>query len=254
MNIKAPEAKNISELKALWQEAFGDTDESIDSLFGTAFSHNRSMCVIEGDEVAAALYWFDCMHEGMPVAYIYAVATAVKYRGRGICRRLMECTHRHLAEQGYTGVVLVPANAGLFDFYKNIGYSVCSRIGELHCQSSGVSVPVRSLEGGEYAAVRRQLLPHGGVVQEGENLDYLLTYGEFYGGDGFLLAARRQGNTLIGIELLGDTAFAPDIVCTLGCTEGSFRIVGDDRDFAMYHPLSDSSAPPPEYFGLAFDI
>jgi hypothetical protein len=60
----------------------------------------------------------------------------------------------------------------------------------------------------------------------------------------------RDGEKLLGLELLGNTDAAPGIVAALGCKEGRFRIPGG-TPFAMYRPLSDISAP--TYFGLAFD-
>ena len=60
MIIKQPGKENIPQLRKLWKEAFGDTDAFLDLFFGTAFSKERSLCAVDGDSVAAALYWLDC--------------------------------------------------------------------------------------------------------------------------------------------------------------------------------------------------
>ena len=252
MNIDAPTLDLIPALRGLWKEAFGDSDEFLDLFWRTAFSTDRSECVTVDGEVAAALYWFDCECRGERVAYIYAVATAKKYRGRGICRRLMEDTHAKLKAQGYVGALLVPGSEWLFDFYAKLGYKNCGSIGEINCRAAEKETEIRRIDIEEYAKLRRGFLPHGGVVQEGENLAFLKEQTELYAGDSFLLAARRAENSLFGLELLGDAEKTSAILHSLGCTEGTFRLPDGNKPFAMYFTL-DEKHPAPEYFGLAFD-
>ena len=172
---------------------------------------------------------------------------------RGVCRELMADTHRHLKEHGYAGSILVPGEEELFGFYERLGYRVCGGIQEFSCSPSIDKTELRSINSEEYAALRRALLPKGGVIQEKENLDLLRSLAELYAGDGFILAARREGQALHAAELLGDISAAPAIVNTLDCAEGRFRTIGNDRPFAMYLPFADTPFPPPAYFGLAFD-
>lgn len=252
MNISAPTLDLIPALRGLWKEAFGDSDDFLDMFWRTAFSYDRCRCVTVDGEVAAALYWFDCECRGERVAYIYAVATAKKYRGRGICRGLMKDTHGHLRGLGYVGGLLVPGSEGLFDFYAKLGYKSCGSIGEITCVAAEKTTEIRRVDIDEYAKLRRDFLPHGGVVQEGENLAFLKEQAELYTGDSFLLAARRAENRLYGLELLGDAEKTSEILRSLGCTEGIFRLPDGNKSFAMYFPLYEKH-PAPEYFGLAFD-
>ena len=253
MTIDRPKQEQISALRGLWREAFGDTDEFLDIFWQTAYSPDRCRCITVNEEVAAALYWFDCLYEGSPIAYLYAVATAKAHRGQGLCRRLMEDTHRHLAARDYAGAILVPGEESLFRFYERLGYRVCSGVRSFSCDAGDAACAIRGLGTAEYAALRRQFLPRGGVVQEGENLAFLADQAAFYAGEDFVLAARREGETLVGIELLGDPAAAPPAVHALGCTCGTFRTPGNEMPFAMYLPLDGGTLPPPAYFGLAFD-
>ena len=202
---------------------------------------------------AAALYWFDCTHAGRPVAYIYAVATAKAFRGRGICRELMAHTHRQLEQLGYEGALLVPGDEGLAGMYGNMGYRHCGSMRTIACDAGAEDVPLRRIDKNEYGELRRQLLPVGGVVQERENMDFLASWATLYAGTDFLLAAIKEEDKLIGLELLGNERRAPAIVKTLGCIEGSFRTPGEGEPFAMYLPLGGSKLAPPAYFGLAFD-
>lgn len=253
MNTDTPEEGRIPALRALWKEAFGDGDEFLDSFFTTAFSPLRCRCTVAAGETAAALYWFDCLWQSRPAAYLYAVATARAYRGQGLATALMEDTHRYLAAHGYAGAVLVPGSGELFRFYHRLGYRECSRISEIRCGAAAEPVEIYRTDRTEYARLRKKYLPENGVLQQGENLRFLQTQAHFYAGDGFVLAARREENFLHGTELLGNPDAAPAIVRALGCTEGQFRIPGKDRPFAMFRPLGEDSVPPPSYFGLAFD-
>ncbi len=254
MRIEAPTKTHIPALRALWREAFSDSDAFLDRFFGVAFSPDRCrLATEEGGTLAAALYWLNSTYEGGKVAYLYAIATAKAYRGRGICSSLMADTHRHLSSLGYVGAALVPSTPSLFPFYERMGYSVCGRIREFSCPAAKEGLPIERIGAAEYGALRRSLLPKGGLLQEEEGLRFLQTEACFYKGDGFLLAARREGDRLRGIELLGDADRAPLILCSLGCAEGSFRTPGEGIPFAMYRPLRESPAPPPTYLGLAFD-
>ncbi len=236
--------------RRLWQEAFGDTDAFLDLFSSTAYAPQRSRTVTVDGHLAAALYWFDCSYNGKKIAYIYAVATAKAYRRQGLCHRLMEDTHRHLTEQGYAGAILVPGSKALFALYAGMGYTTCSAMQTICCQAQGKS-ECREIGKTEYAALRRQMLPPGGVVQEGANLDFLEKQAQFYAGPGFLLAARTEGERLHGLELLGDVQALPAIVAALGCKTGESRTSGNEQPFAMYYPLRDDTAP--TYFGFAFD-
>ena len=252
MRIEKPMASLVPSLRRLWHEAFGDGERFLDCFFGTSFSPDRCRCVTMDGEAVAALYWFDGLCEGRPVAYLYAIATAKTHRGQGLCRTLMAQTHKELSDKGYACALLVPGEPSLFDFYARMGYVPCGSIREFSCVASGEAVALSAMTPAEYAARRRALLPVGGVIQEGESMAFLAAQAELFGGEDFILAARREGDSLFGIELLGNAERAPAILSRLGYTEGRFRTVGEGSPFAMYLPLCED-APMPTYFGLAFD-
>ncbi len=234
----------------LWKEAFGDTDEFLDIFSATAYADERSNGIEINGKTVAALYWFDCEYKEKKIAYIYAVATAKAHRGQGLCHRLMNDTHRLLREQGYAGAMLVPGNRDLVDLYADMGYEPCTRVGQLSVTAEG-STECMPIDKCGYAVLRRQFLPQGGVMQEGENLDFLERQAAFYRGNDFVLAARKEGEKLIGMELLGNTETAAAIVGALGCKTGEFRIPNGNIPFAMGFFFEEMTKP--TYFGLAFD-
>ena len=243
MKADYPTREQTEGLCRLWQEAFGDDDAFLDTFWSTAFSSDRCRCITADGEVAAALYWFDCRCNGAPMAYLYAVATAKKHRGKGLCRRLLADTHTLLTKLGYAGSILVPGEPELFAMYEKMGYRRFGGMDTFLCEA-GQPTPLQQITAEEYARLRPGFLPEGGVEQDG--MAFLETYAKFYTGDGFLLAAAED----FGLELLGDATAGSGIAGALGWPSGKFRIPGA-APFAMYHPFTE--VPIPGYFGLAFD-
>jgi len=178
MIIKHPEKENIPALTALWMQAFGDTEAFVKGFFSTGYSPDRSMVCFEEDAVVAALYWFDCTWEDKRIAYLYAIATDEKHRGKGICNALMKHTHKHLQEQGYAGALLMPAEESLENFYGKMGYRSMNTTSFYEDPSKPVSLEAITPE--EYLSLRQQYLPKGGVQHTLPALRYLGTFAKFY--------------------------------------------------------------------------
>lgn len=252
MKIDFPIPQQGNELVALWQEAFGDSLEFIEGFFCTAYSPSRCRCVTIDEKVAAALYWFDVSYAGQRMAYIYAVATAASHRNKGICRQLMADIQAHLRMRGYSGILLVPQTDALRQMYGKLGYRPCTTISEFSCEAGSEPIELHRIDRDMYAALRREYLPAGGVIQDAENIAFLETMAFFYRGENFLLAAKTEGQQLNSPELLGDTRAAPGILKALNCTGGTFRTPGRGKDFAMFLPL-EKHTQAPGYLGYAFD-
>ena len=250
MNIDYPNQSQPDELRALWQEAFGDDDAFLEHFFTYGFAPDRCRCVTVDGKLAAALYWFDCSFQGKPLAYLYGVATFKAHRGKGFCKALAENTHNHLKYLGYAGEILVPAGEKLFQMYEKMGYETCARVTEFTCDAGLAPAEMCQVDKAEYQLLRRQFLPENGVIQEGDNLDFLETMADFYAGTDFLVAV-AHGEDFFAPELLGNAQAAPGILAALRKKQGQFRGPGGGKPFAMYHPLSETCAP--GYFGLAFD-
>lgn len=242
----------IADLRKLWQEAFGDSDDTLDAFFSIAFSPDRYYCILENGIPVSALYWFDCSLGEDKLAYIYAVATLQSHRGRGLARRLMEETHAILKSKGYAGAILVPGTEALFSFYEKIGYRTATTVTEFSCVPEDAAAKTVPIAHTEYARLRKDYLPVGSVIQEGETLRFLEAQGQFFKGDDFLLAGSIDGDVFVAQELLGNAQAAPAILRALHIQKGRFRTPGEGRPFAMYLPLREDSSKP-AYFGLALD-
>ena len=252
MKINAPAPSQLPQLKQLWHLAFHEEEAFLNLFFDTGFAPERCRCILAEDRVLAAVYWFDTECDGKKLAYLYGVATHPAAQGRGLCRKLMADTAAHLTKLGYDGILLVPQKEDLRAMYAGFGYREATSLTEFFCVAVPEPQPMHLIDRADYERLRRDYLPDRAVVQEGVCLDFLAGYAKFYKGLGFLLCAVADGDSLMGIELLGDRDAAPRILCSLGFHQGTFRCPGDKKPFAMFLPLKPD-APTPAYFGLAFD-
>ena len=252
MNFKHPGNEEIPQLLQLWKEVFGEYDGFWELFRNVAFLPDHCRCITENGQVIAGLYWFDCSCGKDKIAYVYAVVTNPAHRGRGLCRKLMEDVHALLKARGYDSVMLVPADEGLREMYRKLGYEDCTSVGKLSCAAGETAVEIRNVGTEEYAALRRELLPENAVLQEGLQLPFLAAQAQLFAGADFLLAAFLDHDRLHGMELLGKKAAAPGILRALGCETGSFQIPGREIPFAMIHKLSENAVSP-DYFGFSFD-
>lgn len=252
MNFEQPSHEHLPRLVHLWKEAFGEYDGFWELFLDTGYLPDHCRCILENGQPIAGLYWFDCSCCSDKIAYIYAVVTDPDHRGRGLCRKLMADVHVHLKNQGYASAMLVPADEGLREMYRKMGYEDCTTVTELSSRAANQPAEIRVVSPDEYAVLRRKLLPEKSVIQEGMQLPFLAAQTQLFAGSDFLLAAWREEDLLHGMELLGNTAAAPGILRALGCEKGTFQIPGEDKPFAMIHQLHDQAVIP-QYFGFSFD-
>lgn len=251
MIIEKP--RELAALRTLWKQAFGDEDPFLDSFFKVGFSRERCRCAVVDGVVAAAAYWFEVAQNKRKLAYIYAVATDERFRRRGICHELMAHIHGVLREDGYDGAILVPGSESLFRLYESMGYRPFGAMERRSCEAGEKAARLEKLSKEEYARLRRQMLPEGGVVQEGALLDFLATQVDFYAGSDFLLCAALSSQQVIIPEFLGNGEQLPGVIRALGGKRGVAGLPGGDQPFAMYLPFSKKGAESPAYFGLALD-
>jgi len=250
MTIEHPMHSDIPALQILWKEAFSDTDAFLDLFFTQAFALERALVAKEGETVLGALYWFYCAWEGNQSAYIYAVATKKEYRGRGICRALMEKLHSEMTGMGKS-TILVPADDGLRAFYARMGYRDFGGMDEKVYHPGDASINADKLTVSQYMQKRRMLLMQGGVLQEGDFLPILSETLSFYGGKNWILAGYREGEMWICPEYLGDPKLLPGILKALEIPSACVHTAGE-KPFAMCRAMAGEESLP-QYFAFALD-
>lgn len=251
MKIDAPTSGQIPRLRRLWKQAFGDTEAFLDGFFATGFAPERCRVLWEQNMPLAALYWFDCLWQGRKVAYLYAIATEKAHRNQGLCRRLMEDTHRHLASLGYAGAVLVPAEDGLFRLYAKMGYHSFCPMTKQTVSAGTFPIPVTTLSSDQYRRERKTRLPENSILHGEATFAFFSRFAGYYAAGDCLFCGSREGEQFIFQEFLGSQEGVPGILAALGVRQGVFLSPGD-RDCAMYCSFSQDSALP-EYFGIFLD-
>ncbi len=251
MNFNFPQPDQIPQLRSLWKIAFGDDDDFLDFFFQTAYAPERCLCAWENGRIASMLYWFDATWNSHRLAYLYGVATAPEFRGHGFCRALMAHTATLLQAQGYQGILLYPASAALAGMYQKMGFSPCTTVSEFDCDA-GEAISCHPISPDDYARRRRELLPPGGVIQEGATLAFLATQADFYQGTGWIAAVASEDDHLLCPELLGNPDAAPGILGALRQRRGHFRCPGGEKPLAMARFFTEFQEKP-SYFGLPLD-
>ena len=111
-----------ADLRQIWQEAFGDSDETLGKFAATGFCASRCHYICEEAVPVSALYWFDCELEGKRLAYIYGVATRKSHRGQGLARQLLDALKNYAMEIGCSSLELNASDAG-YPVYKKYGFT-----------------------------------------------------------------------------------------------------------------------------------
>ena len=253
MTIKKTELSDLTVLKALWKEAFRDTDDFIDLFFSLAFDKENSLAVYVNDELVASLYWFDGMVGDKKAAYIYGVATKKVQRGKGYSTSLLKKCHELLQKKGYSAAILVPADEGLFNFYGRLGYRACCPIDSREYASAEEKIVFQKIDANEYLTLRNRYLPQNTLIFDNQRLQFLASITDFYKNDSFIFAKSNNPDALSIIEFFGDKKLISSVIGSLGFEKGVVRSYGKSRFFAMYLPLTEDFEIAPEYLGFAFD-
>ena len=111
--------------KQLWQEAFGDDDDFVDSFLMRYYSRRRALTLVEEGRTVAMLHLLPFDTELGRTTYIYGVATTESARHRGLATQLMQQAMALIAERGDEAAFLIPTpgQAWLREFYGRFGFT-----------------------------------------------------------------------------------------------------------------------------------
>lgn len=110
------------ELKELWQEAFGDDDEFVDSFIMRHYQAQNMLSISDSEGLLSMLHLLPFESQTGKVGYIYGVATKQDQRGKGLCSELMRQAIDEGRKRGFDALMLIPAGDGLNDFYARFGF------------------------------------------------------------------------------------------------------------------------------------
>ena len=244
-------------LQALWTRVFGDGAEVTDSFF-RRFPQEQHTRVIEAEgKIAVMANWIPVTLDDQPGAYVYAVATAREYRGRGFARTLMGELEQALSSRGLAFSALCPAERSLYDFYAALGYETAFFCDRFACAPEGEGLALTPLAPAQYRTAREALLPAPGCLWNEAALSYLAdTVTRFYGFPGGCAAISVLPDGSLRVpELLCENAAetGPGLCAALGAPRAEVFAPGIMQPRGMLKWFTFGQKIPRAYLGFAFD-
>ncbi len=172
-------------LKRLWADVFGDSEEYINLLFDYGYLPAECFAEIEKDEVVSALYLLKCSvniagvdYEGR---YLYAAATSVSHRGKGLMAKLILEAQKYIRDEGISFIALVPANEGLYGYYGKFGFeTLMSNFSAVTENSGNLACDEEITEIDEFISMRKICAP-AFLDYAGDTYKYALSCLKFAG-------------------------------------------------------------------------
>lgn len=113
------------EIRTLWKEAFGDSNDFIDSFIDKFYSLERMYTVWKRDKLISVLHILPFSMNGLKVGYIYGVATDMEERGKGHATRLIKKAITQAKSNNLDAIALIPASESLRCYYEKFGFRGC---------------------------------------------------------------------------------------------------------------------------------
>lgn len=227
------------ELQALWQEAFGDSDEYLNAFFTSVYKDENTLVYVEGGRSAAALYivpYTMPQKEGnIKIAYLYALATRPSFRGQGIMARLIERSFEICQKRGYRLLTLIPSERSLFDYYRRFGFE----------ESFDRAVITKDIGAVRAAAVGAATLPLKKADADTVYDAYMKS--GFYGSNCVVLTKEQNRFYIETLEREGGQALTFTV---RGENDGYMLLALNGEELTVYETNADSAVLPALYASL----
>lgn len=168
LSIRPLMPDDLSGVFALWNHAFHDEIAYIGEFARTADPCRHGLgAFTETGRLAGMLYALpgvlSLRGNRYTIRYLYAVATQEAWRRQGVFRALHAQTERRACGEGAHALILVPADAGLYELYRNFGYRTRFFTGEFRVAPMLSPRAALSPCGAEqFAALRQDWLEQSG--------------------------------------------------------------------------------------------
>jgi GNAT superfamily N-acetyltransferase len=255
--LSVPRPGDEAALRRLWKRVFHDPDEYIDSWFRYWYDPELSLCVREEDIVSMG-FLLDVGHFlGKPCAMVYAVATDVSRRGRGLASALVRGLRETAEKRGFGSTVLRPAEPSLFGFYREHTGHLPVFTASSGAFTGGGRPGAREALPEEYRALREvqlEKMPHL-ALSERALAWFVLSGGRLWRiGENACAATEAEDGQLILKELLCDPGRRRESSLSVAhaCGAASCLARWPDKNGAPF-AMADVSGQAGAWMGLAFD-
>ena len=262
---------DIPALKALWKQAFGDSDACISAFFESVYTPESVFVLREDGAVKAMASWLPetvCWsRKGWNAAYLYAVATDKSARGQGYCARLLAYAEAFLAPRGVKVLLLVPGEPSLRQFYRRHGYQDFTAVELREAEAVMADGTAEAVEPPAYLELREDFLASRAYVScPVPVLAFQERLARLSGGsliriaqgerEGCACVAKDEAGRAVLYELLwpGNLLEGASLAASfVGADRMLIRAPGEGTPFAMAKWLSGKPKLPAPYFGIALD-
>lgn len=110
------------QIMELWQRVFGDKRSDIEEFMVQLYSPERTFTLSEEGQIVSMLHIVPLSDSIRKIAYIYAVATAEEYRGRGLATQLITRALEVIDSSDFDCAVLIPSSSSTAHFYEKFGF------------------------------------------------------------------------------------------------------------------------------------
>ena len=165
--IRTASEEDVPQLKQLFKTCFNDSDDFLNLFFKEYFPATTGMVAICEKQIAAMLFLCPATMTVNTTCetlyYVYACATLPDFRRKGLMENLLDAAFEYAREQKAWGLLLVPANEPLFDYYEKLGFIPFSSLKEIVVAPAISIQPIFSLcelTPEEVTRIRTQKLNH----------------------------------------------------------------------------------------------
>ncbi len=148
-------------LKKLWSETFGDDGEYVNLFFDYDYTAAECFAQLSEGEVISVLYllkgYITAEGKSFEGRYLYAAATDLKHRGKGIMSKLIREAQEYIKKKKLSFICLVPADDGLYDYYARFGFEALMKNYVSEAGDKAFSDERTSAELKEYLSARSEL-------------------------------------------------------------------------------------------------
>jgi predicted acetyltransferase len=124
--IDYPLLSDEDDLKAIWKQVFGDSDEFIDLFFRNRYSVDSALVYRQAGRITSMIFFpgydFKYGENYGRLGYICGAATLPDFRGRGIMSELIAGAFDEMRSRGDEFSALIPASDSLYAYYAKFGY------------------------------------------------------------------------------------------------------------------------------------
>ena len=268
-DIRFPEESDYEKLKALWQTAFDDSDESLEFFFKNTASPERVLAVFKDSKPISALYMLESdiliNNKIYPAYYIYAVCTHPDYRGKGLMKILFKELFKVAKSRNIYYLFLVPEEEYLFRIYEKLGFkNGFSYSQEILLKRDFNNIPKKETQNLTYKTYRKCIEENKGSVpvavfkESTFNSFFFSVSGEvktvYIENEGYALYEETKEKTTV-YELFGNEKILLNAVFqSISKEEIIYRQVTNENTipYGMFYKINDAPEIENGFFGIPY--